>query len=319
MSLGPSTVKTIRYEIDADQIVTLTFDDPDGRVNTMSPQWKRDISEAIDRLVAEKALIRGVIIGSAKPVFLAGADLKVVQNHRPEDMPRVFAETEALKAQFRRLETLGRPVVACLAGTALGGGFEIALCAHHRIAVDDPKIQLGLPEVTLGLLPAAGGVTKMVRHLGLLAALPILLEGQPMTPAEAARLGLVDLVPRPEDLRAEALAWIAANPAARQPWDQPGYEIPGGGARAPQVVQALHGLPAAYEAKTGGPTSAVTEIMACAVRGARVDVDTALRLETRAIVKLFTDAATKRLIAEFFEKVQARREARAAAGAAGAA
>jgi 3-hydroxyacyl-CoA dehydrogenase/enoyl-CoA hydratase/3-hydroxybutyryl-CoA epimerase len=309
-------VKTIRYDVDADRVVTLTFDDPDARVNTMSPQWKRDISEAIDRLAAERDALRGVIIASAKPAFLAGADLKVVQNHRPEDMPRVFAETEALKRQFRRLETLGKPVVACIAGAALGGGFEIALCAHHRIAVDDPKVQLGLPEATLGLLPAAGGVTKMVRHLGLLKALPILLDGRPMTPVEAAQLGLVELVPRAEDLRGEALAWIQDNPAPRQPWDRPGYEIPHGGVRAPDVVQGLHLLPAAYEARAGGPTPAMREIMACAVRGARVDVDTALRLETRAIVKLFTDPTTKRLIAEFFERVQARRAERAAAAGA---
>lgn len=306
-------MKTIRYDVDAERVATLTFDDPDARVTTMSPGWKRDISEAIDRLVAERDELRGVIIASAKAVFLAGADLKVVQNHQAEDMPRVFVETEELKRQLRRLETLGKPVVACIAGAALGGGFEVALCAHHRIVVDNPKIQLGLPEVTLGLLPAAGGVTKMVRHLGLLKALPILLEGNPMTPVEAAQLGLVELVPRAEDLRGEALAWIEANPAPRQPWDRPGYEIPNGGVRAPSVVQALQMLPAVYEARSGGPTPAIREIMACAVRGARVDVDTALRLETRAIVKLFTDPVTKRLIAEFFERVQARRKQRAAA------
>lgn len=309
-------MKTIRYEVDADRVAMLTFDDPDARVNTMSPQWKHDVSEAIDRLVADRDALRGVVIASAKPVFLAGADLKVVQDHQPEDMPRVFAETEALKRQFRRLETLGKPVVACMAGTALGGGFEIALCAHHRLVVDDPKIQLGLPEVTLGLLPAAGGVTKMVRLLGLLKALPILLDGKPMTPVEAAQLGLVELVPQADDLRAEALAWISANPEARQPWDRSGFEIPHGGTRSPQVVQALQMMPALYEARAGGPTPAIKEIMACAVRGARVDVETALRLETRAIVKLFTDPATKTLIAKFFEEVQARRELRATAAAA---
>ncbi len=244
-------MKAIRYEVDADKIVTLTFDDPDASVNTMSPQWKRDISEAIDRLVAARDDIRGVILASAKRVFLAGADLKVVQNHKPEDMPRVFAETEAMKRQFRKLETLGKPVVACIAGTALGGGLEITLCAHHRIAVDDPKIQLGLPEVTLGLLPAAGGVTKTVRLLGILEALPHLLDGRNLTPEDALRVGLIDaLVATPEALRAAALAWIAANPEASQPWDRKGFAIPNGGPRAPHVIEALSALPAIYEART---------------------------------------------------------------------
>lgn len=298
-------MKAIRYEIDDARVVTLTFDDPDASVNTMSPQWKRDIAEAIDRLVAEKDAIRGVILASAKRVFLAGADLKVVQNYRPEDMPRVFAETEALKRQFRRLETLGRPVVACIAGTALGGGLEIALCAHHRIAVDDPKIQLGLPEVTLGLLPAAGGVSKTVRMLGLLEALPHLLDGRNLTPAEAADIGLIsELVATPDDLRPAALAWIDANPAASQPWDRKGFVIPHAG---PHVAEGLSALPAIYELKAGGPSPAVSAIMACAAQGAKVDIDTALRLETRAIVQLFVDPTTKALIGQFFDRVRARR------------
>lgn len=306
-------MKTIRYEIDADRVVTLTFDAPEARVNTMSVQWKQDMAEAIDRLVAEKDAIRGVIIASAKSVFLAGADLKVVAAHKLEDMPRVFAASEAMKRQFRKLETLGKPVVACINGTALGGGLEVALCAHHRIAVDDPKIQLGLPEVTLGLLPGAGGVTKLVRMLGVLDALPVLLDGQNMTPAEAAALGLIDdLVTTPQDLRPAALAWIKAHPAASQPWDRKGYEVPKGGVRAPQVVQALQVLPAIYEQKAGGPSPAVKAIMACAVQGAHVDFETALRLETRAIVKLFVDPATKALIGQFFDRVQARREQAAA-------
>lgn len=306
-------MKSIRYETDADRVVTLTFDDPDAKVNTMSPQWKRDIFEAIDRLVAEKDAIAGVIIASGKPVFLAGADLKVVQNYQAGDMPDVFADTEALKRQFRKLETLGKPVVACIAGTALGGGLEITLCAHHRIAVDDDKIQLGLPEVTLGLLPGAGGVTKMVRHLGLLKALPLLLDGENITPAQAARLGLVELVATPQDLRVQAVAWIKANPAPVQPWDRKGYDIPDGGAGAPHVSQALQVMPAMLEQRHGGPRPAVREIMACAVQGARVDFDTALRLETRALVRLFIDPTTKALIGDFFERVRARREQAAAA------
>lgn len=308
-------MKTIRYEIDQDQVVTLTFDDPDAAVNTMSVQWQKDMAEAVDRLVADRDTVRGVILASAKPIFLAGADLKAVQQYTPADMPRVFAEVEALKAQFRRLETLGKPVVACLAGTALGGGLEIALCAQQRIAVDDPKIQIGLPEVQLGLLPAAGGVTKMVRLLGLTAALPWLLEGKTMTPAKAAEIGLVHrLVASEDDLRAAALEWIKANPSAAQPWDVKGYKLPGGSPSSPLVAQALAIMPVMLHQKTRGLAPAPEAILACAVEGAQVDVDTALRLETRAIAHLFVDPVAQNLINLFFDRTRAKAGASRPAG-----
>jgi 3-hydroxyacyl-CoA dehydrogenase / enoyl-CoA hydratase / 3-hydroxybutyryl-CoA epimerase len=183
-------MKTIRYALE-DGIATLTFDEPDSPVNTMCLQWQDDLSEATARVLADRAQLRGLILASAKSTFFAGADLKAVMRLTPADAPQVYAEVERMKKNFRTLETLGIPVVSCLGGSALGGGWEVALIGHHRIAVDQPRTQLGLPEVTLGLLPGASGVTKMVRHLGLLAAQPYLLEGKLFSPRQAADMGLV--------------------------------------------------------------------------------------------------------------------------------
>ena len=135
-----------------------------------------------------------------------------------------------IKGQFRRLETLGRPVVAAMNGTALGGGLEIALACHHRIALDAPGVVYGLPEVTLGLLPGAGGVVRITRMLGIQDGfMKVLAQGQRHQPAAALEIGIVDeLAATPEEMLATARAWIAANPDAAQPWDRPGYRIPGG-------------------------------------------------------------------------------------------
>src|SRR6478609_7200413 len=223
-----AAMKTIRYEL-ADGIATLTFDEPGSRVNTMCQQWQEDLGAAVQQVLRDQEQIRGIVLTSAKSTFFAGADLKGTMRLRPEDAPLVFREIEQTKKNFRTLETLGKPVVACLNGAALGGGWEVALAAHHRVAVDNPKIQLGLPELTLGLIPGASGITKMVRLLGLLGAQPYILESKLFSPREALELGLVQaLVPDAAALRAAALAWIAGHPEAHHPWDDKNYKMPGG-------------------------------------------------------------------------------------------
>src|SRR5262245_4297044 len=163
-------MQTIRYEKDSEGVVTLTFDEPGSPVNTMSLEWQSDLHAAVDQLAAEKESFTGVILASAKSTFFAGANLKLVLQLTEADAPRCYDEVQAIKRSFRKLETLGKPVVACLNGSALGGGWELALAAHHRIAIDDPRIQFGTPEVSLGLMPAASGITKTVRLLGLAVA-----------------------------------------------------------------------------------------------------------------------------------------------------
>ena len=141
-------MKTIQYTL-ADGIATITFDEPGSAVNTMCEDWQRDLTEVTAQVVQDKDAIRGIILASNKSTFFAGADLKGLMRLTPADAPRIFREIEQNKKNFRTLETLGKPVVSCINGAALGGGWEVALVGHCRIAVDDPKIQLGLPEITL--------------------------------------------------------------------------------------------------------------------------------------------------------------------------
>lgn len=245
-------MKTIRYEL-TDGIATLTFDEEGSPVNTMCQQWQHDLSEATAQVVKDKDAIRGIVLASAKSTFFAGADLKATMRLKPEDAPAVYREIETLKKNFRTLETLGKPVVSCINGTALGGGWEVALVGHHRIAVNDRKIQLGLPEITLGLLPGASGITKMVRLLGLMGAQPYILESQLFNPAEALELGLVhELVATPEHLRPAALAWIDTHPTAHHPWDDKNYKIPGGTPSNPKIAGALTVAPAVIKKNTRG-------------------------------------------------------------------
>jgi 3-hydroxyacyl-CoA dehydrogenase / enoyl-CoA hydratase / 3-hydroxybutyryl-CoA epimerase len=299
------TMKTIRYEL-ADGIATLTFDEPGSPVNTMCAQWQEDLTAAVQQVLADKDAIRGIVLASAKTTFFAGADLKATMRLKPQDAPLVFREIEQVKRNFRTLETLGKPVVACLNGAALGGGWEVALAAHYRVAVDNPKIQFGLPEITLGLIPGASGITKMTRLLGLLGAQPYILESRLFAPREALQLGLVqELVPDASQLRAAALAWIAANPQAQQPWDAKDYRMPGGTPGNPQIAGMLAVAPAALKLKTRGLYPAPEYALAAMVEGAQVDFDTALRIETRYLAKLIVSPVAKNMINTFFFNMNA--------------
>ncbi len=298
-------MKTIRYEL-AGGIATLTFDEPGSPVNTMCQQWQQDLTEVTAQVVKDNDAIKGIILASAKTTFFAGADLKGTMRLKPEDAPRVFAEIEQTKKNLRTLETLGKPVVACINGAALGGGWEVALVGHHRIAVDDRKIQLGLPEITLGLIPCASGITKMTRLLGLMGAQPYILESRLFGPREALELGLVhELVSDAAQLRENALAWIAANPTAQQPWDAKDYKIPGGTPANPKVAGALSVAPAMLNKTTLGLYPAPEYALAAMAEGAQVDFDTALRIESRYLARLIVSPVAKNMINTFFFNLNA--------------
>jgi 3-hydroxyacyl-CoA dehydrogenase / enoyl-CoA hydratase / 3-hydroxybutyryl-CoA epimerase len=302
-------MKTIQYSL-ADGIATVTFDEPNSPVNTMCQQWQDDMGALTAQIVKDKDAIKGILLTSAKTTFFAGADLKGVMRIKPSDAPTVYTEIEHLKKNMRTIETLGKPVVSLLNGTALGGGWEVALIGHHRIAIDDRKIQFGLPEVTLGLLPGASGVTKMTRHLGLMGAQPYLVEGKLFSPSDAKGLGLVHDLVAPGDnaaaeMRAKALAWIAANPTAQHPWEAKGYKVPGGLPSNPAVAQMLPVAPAMIKKQTRGLYPAPEAIMACMVEGLQVDMETALRLESRALAQLMTGTNAKAMINTFFFNLNA--------------
>ncbi|MEU5847624.1 3-hydroxyacyl-CoA dehydrogenase NAD-binding domain-containing protein [Saccharopolyspora shandongensis] len=302
-----SEQNTIRWESDADGIVVLTLDDPQQQANTMNERYQRSMDETLQRLEAERDNITGVVLASAKSTFFAGGDLRELVQARPGDAERVAETTTGVKRQLRRLETLGVPVVAALNGTALGGGLEIALACHHRIALKDPKARFGFPEVTLGLLPGAGGVVRTVRLLGIAdALLNVLLQGQRLRPEKAAEIGIVDeLVDTPEQLIAAAKGWIKANPEAAQPWDRPGHKIPGGTPSNPKFAANLPAFPANLRKQLkGAPLPAPRNILAAAVEGAQVDFDTALAVEGRYFVELVCGQTAKNMSKAFFFDLQ---------------
>ena len=293
----------INWTKDADGVVTLTIDDPDHRANTMNAAFHAALSETVQRLQAERDSISGVIVTSAKDTFFAGGDLRLLSQVTDDKVGEFRAYVESVKANLRALETLGKPVVAALNGAALGGGLEIALACHHRIALNNPKAQFGFPEVTLGLLPGAGGVTRTVRMLGIADALmKVLLQGQRLRPAEAVETGIVDeLAATPDELLAKAHDWIKANPEAAQPWDKQGYKIPGGTPSNPKFAAMLPAFPANLRKQLkGAPMPAPHHILCAAVEGSQVDIDTALRIEGRYFVDLARGQVAKNMIKAFW-------------------
>ncbi len=298
-------MKTLKYEL-ADGIATITFDEEGSAVNTMCAAWKDDLTEVTAQVVKDKESIKGIVLASGKTTFFAGADLRETMRLQTADAPRVFGEIEQTKKNFRTLETLGKPVVSCLNGTALGGGWEVALVGHYRMAIDDPKIQFGLPEITLGLIPGASGITKMTRLLGLMGAQPYILESKLFAPREALEIGLVhELVPDAAALRPAALAWIEAHPQSQQPWDEKDYKMPGGTPSNPKIAGMLGVAPAVLKQKTRGLYPAPEYALAAMAEGARVDFDTALRIESRYLAKLIVSPIAKNMINTFFFNMNA--------------
>lgn len=300
---------TIRYDL-TDGIVTLTMDEPNSPVNTMCLQWQEDLNTVTQHIVAHKEGVRGIILASNKKVFFAGADLKGVMRSTSADGVQVFHEIERIKRNFRALETLGVPVVTCVNGHALGGGWELALVGHHRIAINEPRTQLGLPEVSIGLIPGGTGVIKMTRLLGLLKAQPYVVESKLFTPAEGHALGLIhELVEPSEQAAAQmhelALAWINNHPHSQQPWDIKGYKIPGGGPLSPALAGAITVAPAMLKKKTRGLLPAPEYALACMVEGALVDYDTATRIESRYLARLWTGPVAHNMINTFFFNMNA--------------
>jgi 3-hydroxyacyl-CoA dehydrogenase / enoyl-CoA hydratase / 3-hydroxybutyryl-CoA epimerase len=248
-------------------------------------------------------------VASAKKTFFAGGNLKLMMAATPDDAASVFAGAEAIKADLRKLEKFPRPVVAAINGAALGGGFEIALACQHRIVVDDSAAVVGLPEATLGLLPGGGGVTRIVRMLGLQSGLmDVLLQGTRFKPADAQAKGLVDqLVAGRDELVPAAKAWIKANPeASTNPWDRSDYRMPGGTPQSPKLAAFLPAFPALLRKQTKGAVyPAQRAILSAAVEGASVDVDTASRIESRYLTRLIVGQNFKNMTQAFFFDLQA--------------
>jgi 3-hydroxyacyl-CoA dehydrogenase / enoyl-CoA hydratase / 3-hydroxybutyryl-CoA epimerase len=296
---------TIRWERGDDGIVVLTLDDPAQSANTMNAAYAESMGKTVERLQAEKDEIKGVIITSGKKTFFAGGDLNALRLVNKDNAKEFGEFLREAKGQLRAIETLGVPVVAAINGAALGGGLEIALATHHRIIVDDSKAVTGFPEVVLGLLPGAGGVTRTVRMLGIAQALVgVLTAGQKrFKPAEAKEIGLVnEIVPTGDDLIPAAKRWIAENPEAQQPWDaDKKYKIPGGTPSTPSFAANLPAFPANLRKQIKGANlPAPVAILSAAVEGAQVDFDHALEIESRYFIELATGQVSKNMIQAFW-------------------
>ena len=292
----------IQYEIGPDQILTLTLDMPGQQANTMNATYRQAMAEVLARLQADKDTLVGVIVRSAKKTFFTGGDLNELRLVDASRAGWFYQMTMDLKAQLRALETLGKPVVAAINGAALGGGWEFCLACHHRIALDEKHVRLGLPEVTLGLLPGGGGTVRLVRMLGLEKALPLLMEGRNLSAQQAFKAGLVDqLATDVDDLIAKSREWILDNPMPSKPWDRPGFQIPGGTPSHPKVAQMLAIAPSMLRSKTHGCYPAPEKILAAAVEGAQVDFHTAEKIEARYFTELTTGQISKNMIGTWFQ------------------
>ncbi|BAM88134.1 3-hydroxybutyryl-CoA epimerase [Bradyrhizobium oligotrophicum S58] len=289
----------IDYARDDQGIVTLTMDMPGQAVNTMTQAFRDAYREAVERIEQEREKIIGVILTSNKPTFFAGGDLKGLL--AANDAAALFARAEATKATMRRLEKLGKPVVAAINGAALGGGFELGLACHARFAINDGGLQLGLPETTLGLIPGAGGIVRLVCMLGLEAAMPLVLDGVVLGAERALELKLLNGLARDEDeLLAEARSWILDNPDASQPWDRKGFRIPGSTPDAAAPLAWLRTAPTLLMKKHRLRYPALEAAMSAAVEGAAVDFDTASRIESRYLAKVAVGGVAKNMIRTLF-------------------
>ena len=296
----------VRLEKDADGIVELIFDQQGKSVNVMGDEYMQAMPKILDELEAQKDSITGVYVRSGKPgQFFAGGDVtKMMEmdlNPSQQEREAMFQSLLDAKAPLRRLEALGVPIAVGINGAALGGGYEIALACHHRIALNNKSVQIGLPEAMLGLMPGAGGVVRMVRMLGMQEALTLISTGKRLKAEPALEKGLIhELADSEEEMAARAKAWIKANPDARQPWEEPGYTIPGGGPDDPVTQGLTYFGPVNVMVQTKGNMTAPQVIIAAVIDTARVDYDTAHLIEARYFQRLLLDQVSRNMMTTFF-------------------
>ncbi|WP_075790827.1 3-hydroxyacyl-CoA dehydrogenase NAD-binding domain-containing protein [Massilia putida] len=293
---------TLHFDIDADGVALIRIDLPDRPVNVFTPALTADLAAAVERVLATPA-IKGAVLTSAKPTFIAGADLK--------DLVRAFDDgiTLAQAAQrfaaenalMRRMETGGKPFAAAINGLALGGGLELALACHYRVLSDDPKAAVGLPEVSVGLLPAGGGTQRLPRLIGIEKALPLLTQGTQLSGSAALELGIVDALAPADRLVDRARDWVLAHPDAQQPWDVKGFRVPGGaGCLAPFANKSFQAGTTLARRAGYGNLPAPLAILSAVFEGTQLPIDKALGVEAKYFARLFADPVSRNLMRTMF-------------------
>ena len=275
-------------------IITVTIDQANRKMNVIGDGFNDAFAKLTDAFVNDEEA-KGLILTSGKSTFVVGADID--QLATIETAKEIFDLAEDLKASLRKLETSGKPVVAAITGTALGGGLELTLACHYRIATDSPKTKLGLPEVKIGLLPGGGGTQRLPRLVGIQQALELMTQGKELRPQQALEIGLIDDVAHNNDeLISKAKAWINENPKAQQPWDKKGFKIPGGDSKHPKVVQVFSIAPAMANQKSHGNYPAITHILSSVFEGCLTDIDNGLKIESRFFVACALSDVSKNMI-----------------------
>ena len=291
----------IRLKKDTDNIVTIIFDMQDREDNVINHEITDAFLPVIKRLQEEKAQgqLKGVILTSNKKSFLSGGDLGYL--YGANDPEQLFQQAEKLSRFFRDLERPGVPVVAAIAGNALGTGFEVALACHHRIVLDDPKVRVGIPEVNLGLMPSGGSIIRMMWLLGIEKAYPVLTSGRHYSPQEALKVGIIDdLASTKKELIEKAREWLLTHPNCHRPWDQAGETIPGGTAQDPELIERVRATAAELAAATYNNSPAKRTILNVLVEGSKVDFSTACRIENRRFAHLVCSNTAKNMISTFW-------------------
>lgn len=292
----------VSLEVGSDGILVATMNLPGRPMNVVGDELMAGIAAAVDRL--SDPAVKGMILASGKADFCAGGDIDRMAKWTQPEEP--FEASMAMKKVLRRLELQGKPVVAAIGGHALGGGLEIALACHARIALADPRLKLGQPEVKIGLLPGGGGTVRLPRLVGIQAALQICGEGNDIAVTKAREMGLLaDTAADRDELMAKARAWIAANPKARQPWDQPKFKFPGGDSRSPALVPMWAIAPSIASARSQGNYPALQHIMSSIFEGGLVDFETAQVVESRYFAACVTSQVSKNMIGTLWFQLNA--------------
>lgn len=286
----------IDFTKDENNIATLSFNM--SGINVINEASMLAFQEALEKALSDNS-VKGIILTSSKKEFLVGADLNMIIGIKTAEEIRNAANR--LHQLFRRMETGGKPVVAAINGTALGGGYEFCLACHHRIAVNDSRIEIGLPEVMLGLLPGGGGTQRLPRLIGIQESLRPLMEGQKVRPQQALQNKMVDaLVNSQEELISAAKEWILKNGNSAQPWDRKDFKIPGGGVNTPNNVMVLAAAAGLLRKKTFGNYPAPLAILNCVYEGLQLPFDRALQVEARYFAQMVMSDVAKNMIRTLF-------------------